>query len=128
MAYDDHVGEEITRYITQKAYFRPSNNTVKHNAFMPPKSNQLSIYRTTGVEPKDVWVIGDQYVAALLHQDLIAKAVLNSRIIYDCGLAIEDDPIPHERRANIIGWQTASTETRLIAMKLAAAATLVKRF
>jgi hypothetical protein len=127
MAYDDHVGEEITRYVTQKSYFRPSDNTVRHNAFMPPKNNQLSVYRTTNVEPSEVWAIGDQYVAVLLQQDLIAKAVLNSRIIYDCGLVIEDDPIPHERHANIVGWQTAPTETRLIAMKLAAAATLVRR-
>ena len=123
MAYDSGAGEEITRFIPQKSYYRPSDGTVKHNAFMPPQDNQLSVYRTTGLTDTEIWAVGAQFVAPELQREILGKAVVNSLIVYLEGLAIQDDPFPHERHANIVGWE--GTEVRLIAMKLAGAARLV---
>ena len=125
MAYDSGEGEEVTRFITQKSYYRPSNGTVKHNAFMPPRNNQLSVYRTTGLQQPEVWFIGEQFVAPQLQCEILGKAVINSLVVYREGLAIHDHPSPHERHANVVGWDSVGTEVRLIAIKLADAAQLV---
>lgn len=125
MAYDSGIGEQVSRFITDKSYFRSSNNTVRHNAFMPAKDGKLSVYRTSVLAEADIWQLGQAYVSAPRQKPLLGRADINSLQIYGEGLAIEGEPVPHERHANVVGWDPDATNTRLIAVKLAAASALV---
>ena len=124
MALDSGAGELLARFITQKSYFRPSDKTVKHSAFMPPATGRLSVYQIWSLSDPDIWDIGERYVAPLLAMPLLGRADFNSLRCYECGLRVEPTPTPHPRHANVVGWDSTNTETRLIAIKLARQATL----
>jgi hypothetical protein len=122
--YSIGAGEELARYITQKSHFRPSDNTVKHSAFMPPHTGRLSVYLVTGISEKKIWEIGQEYVAKVLRKQLLGRADLNSLRLYENKLKVEQTGKPHKLHCDVIGWDLSSTETRLIAVKLADAAKL----
>lgn len=123
MNFSTPPGESLTRYVTDKKQIRWSNGTVKHTAFMPPKTARLSVYWVTGLPDAEVWRLGETYVVP--HRGpMIARADLNSLNVYEQNLSVELVPVPHERHAEILGWNLASTEFRLQAAKLAAAATV----
>jgi len=116
-------GELLTRFITDKKQIRPSDRTIKHTAFMPPKDGRLSVYWVTGLPDAEVWRLGDAYVVPH-RRPMIGRGDLNSLKVYEQNLRVEIVPVPHERHAEILGWNLASTEYRLQAVKLAAAANL----
>jgi hypothetical protein len=70
----------------------------------------------------DVWHIGETAVAPALGSDVLGRADLNSMCVYDNGLSVNPSPASHPCHADIVGWDVESTATRLIAIKLAAAA------
>jgi hypothetical protein len=114
--------EPLSRYILKKAYYRSSDNTVKHNAFMPPSGrDDVSVYRTANLSNEDIWQIGMTYVAQKREMPLLGRAEL---IAYDAiaqGLYVKPDPVPHPRHANISGFPIDnSAKTRMIAVELAA--------
>ncbi len=41
------LNERLSHFIMRKNEVRPSDQTVKFRAFMPPKSKRLSVYRTS---------------------------------------------------------------------------------
>lgn len=123
MNFSAPPGESLTRYITDKKQIRWSDGTVRHNAFMPPKTARLSVYWITGLPDPEVWRLGEAYVVP--HRGaMVARADLNSLKVYEQNLRVELVPVPHERHAEILGWNLASTESRLQAIRLAAAATV----
>ena len=69
---------------------------------------------------------GDTVVAPVLGT-IFGRADLNSLVVYQNGLSVNPTPVSHARHADVIGWDLASTETRLIAIKLAAAAQFKKK-
>lgn len=122
MNFSTPPGELLTRFITEKKQIRPSDGTVRHIAFMPPKDGRLSVYWVTGLPDADAWRLGETYVVP--HRGpMIGRADLNSLKVYEQNLRVEIVPVPHERHAEILGWNLASTEYRLQAVRLAAAAT-----
>ena len=124
MAFDSGVGETLARYLTQRSQYRPSDNTVKHTVFMPPASARLSVYCIDDLSEAEICTIGRDYVAAPMQKTLLGRADLNSLRVYENKLRIDPTQVPHLRHADIVGWDMAGTETRLIAMKLASAAFL----
>lgn len=123
MSFSTPPGESLTRYVSDRRQIRSSDGTVKHTAFMPPKNGRLSVYWITGLPETEVWRLGETYVVP--HRGpMIGRADLNSLRVYEQNLRVEVIPVPHERHAEILGWNLASTEFRLQAAKLAAAATL----
>jgi len=125
VAFDRAPGERLSRYIVERNRIRPSNQTVKYIAFMPPPNRRLSVYKTTGLVENEVWQLGHDYIAPILQKPILARADVNSVVAYAEGLAVEMAPSPHPRHANIMGWDMNSTRTRLQAISLAAAAKLV---
>ena len=123
MAFDSGAGELLTRFISDSGQIRNSDNTVKHNAFMPPKTGRLSVYWISGIHDATIWAIGDTHVAPARGK-VIARADLNSLVAYTEDLSIEITGTPHPRHADIVGWDLGSTKLRLQAMKLANSATL----
>jgi hypothetical protein len=74
---------------------------------------------------QDIWEIARRYVGEPLQKAVLARGDLSSLKVYENQLAVTPAPDPHPAHANITGWNQASTETRLIAIKLADAASLV---
>lgn len=125
MQFDSAPGEQLSRYLLERSKFAGSTGRVKHPAFMPPTNKRLSVYCTTGLPEPEIWQIGQQHVEVPIGKPVLARADLNSLEVYNNGLTVELDRVPHPRHANVVGWDGIGTEVRLIAMKLADAATLV---
>src|SRR5712691_5176414 len=124
MDFNSDKGESLARYITQRNHIRFSNSTIRHNAFMPPPSGRFSMYRISGLLEDEIWAIGKKFVADVLKKPLQGRGDLNSKLLYEQGLTVQSAPEPHPRHVNVVGWDLASTQTRLIAVKLASLATL----
>lgn len=127
MPFNTGVGEQLSRFIVERSKIRPSDNTVKFNAFIPPTNGRLSVYWTTNLPAVEIWAIADQHVGPALGKHVIARAEINSLDVYAENLAVDLTGVPHPRHADIIGWDVASTATRLQAIKLASKAQLRMR-
>ena len=108
----------------QKAYYRPSRNEVKYNAFMPNKNGETSVYRTINLEENEIYDIGKQYVAKVVGKPLLGRAEIPASMAIDFGLKIQPKTEPHPRHANIIDYPDDDSEKKLIALQLAAEAKL----
>lgn len=107
--------ENLARYIYSKSYYRPSDNTVRHAAFMPPKNRRLSVFRIFGLRENEIWELGDNLRT---DQPLLGRADIKAGSVNETGLAVEADDIPH-RHANIVGWPDDDSAIRLKALELA---------
>lgn len=127
MAFDEAPGESLSRYSFQQNRIRPSDSTVRYTAFEPPPTGRLSVYWTTGLSNPHIWQICQQHVEPAVGKPAIARADFNSLHVYAEQLTVDLNGVPHERHANVIGWNLADpTKTRLQAIKLASVATLVR--
>jgi hypothetical protein len=115
--------EPLARYILDKSYFRSSDQSVKHSAFMPAKDGDLSVFRSKDLLPTEIAALGREFVTAPRGKPLLGFASLRAQVAIQSGLSIIGTREPHPRHANISNWP-GGTENRLIAVKLAAAATL----
>jgi hypothetical protein len=114
--------EPLTRYIMSKDHYRPSDNTVKHNIFMPPRNGELSVYRIENLTSTEIWDIGSEFVSKPMTKKLLGRADFLAQHVYDQGLNVRPEATPHPRHANIYGWP--EDKTRIIAIELASKAQL----
>lgn len=124
MAFDSEDGETLTRFIVERAHIRSSDNTVRHNAFMPPRGGTLSVFWITGLRDGEVWDLGNTYVAPPRGKPLLGRADLNSLVAHGENLRVNVVPDPHPRHAEITGWVPDASRARLQAVKLADSAIL----
>src|SRR4030042_4608913 len=97
--------ELLTRYIIDKSYYRPSDKTIRHNAFMPaPKTCDTSVYRISDMDSIEIWDIGNEFVARPRQKELKGRADINVAAVFDVGLKIPPAPKPHHKHPNIIDW------------------------
>lgn len=111
--------ESITRFIGQKAHIRTSNQTVKHNAFMPNRAGETSVYRITGINDVEIYEIGKEFFADTTGRPLLGRADIIASEILKRQLSIESVQYPHPRHANICSWPRERSEQLLIAKELA---------
>jgi len=116
--------ESVARFITQKTYYRPSNLTVRHNAFMPNRNGETSIYRIIDLDDAKIFAIGCRFVAHEMNKPLIGRADIVVSKILKMDLIVEPYPNPHPRHANIVNWPEDESKHKLIALELAAEAEL----
>jgi hypothetical protein len=116
--------EAVARFITQKTYYRSSDGTVRHNAFMPYKHKETSVYRIIDLDDDKVFEIGRRFVADVMNFPLLGRADIVVSKILEKDLRVEPNPIPHPRHANIVDWPEEISKHRLIAIELAAEAEL----
>jgi len=114
--------ERLTRYVLFTSYYRPSDRTVKHSAFLPDKTGGTSLYRTSGLDDKAVQDLGNERVAAPQNKVLLGWIHITAEDILVNKLRIDPDNEP-ERHAAIVDWPPKD-EQNLIARRLAAKATL----
>lgn len=116
----------FARYVIEKAYFRISNKTVRHNAFMPaPRDNQCSVFNTRGISEKKIWKLGEKYVAQPKNKPLLARADIEVSEIHNHSLVVTPDPTIHSRHANISSYPDDRSKCKLVAIKLAQSAKLI---
>ena len=121
MEIEDRISpsEPVTRFIMEKSYYRPSDRTVRHNAFMPNREGATSVYRIEDLCEIEVYEIGHQYVAQKIGKTLLGHADIIVSDILKQTLEVEPDPIPHPRHANMVGWPDDRSRHRMIALELA---------
>lgn len=119
--------ETLSRFILQKDWYRPSDNSVKHAAFMPnPKNGETSVFRISGISHKEVWDIGDREVAKIRNKPILGRADIGASNVMAKDLKVL--PIePPIRHANITGWPEEKSKQILIALELAAEAHFHKK-
>ena len=111
--------EYLTRYITDKAYYRSNDKTVRHNAFMPPASRELSVFRISNLSRNIVWDLGKEYVANPRNKPLLGRADIFASNVFNKGLDIRPENQPNTLHANIVDWPEEREEQRMIAIELA---------
>ena len=113
--------ERLTRYVLDENFYRQSDGSVRHNAFMPPSNLRLSVYLSSGLREERIWELGDQNVAVPRNKPLVGRAdILASDVSSaDRELKLEPDPTPHPLHTNITGWPEQRDRQKLIAIKLA---------
>ncbi len=115
--------EPLARFVLDKAYYRPSDQTIKHNAFMPSKTRDVSVFRTLNLSNDEALGLGHEFVAKPRQKELLGYASLKASSVRQVALDVSGTELPHPRHANIAGWP-GGTEDRLLAIKLAAVALL----
>ena len=115
--------ERITRYLFSKNSFR-ENNSLRHNEFMPPPANyRWSVYRTSTLHETEIWQIGKEVVSPARKLPLIGRGDLSAEKVLALCLSISPATTPHPLHANVEGWKADTVKDRLLALKLAEAAT-----
>jgi hypothetical protein len=113
------TAETLARFILQKNWFRPSDNTVRHAAFMPnPHNGETSVFRIAGMNDQSVWQIGDREVATKRGKPLLGRADIRTLNVMAKKLqVVPNEPPP--RHANIVGWPDEKSKQLQIAVELA---------
>ncbi len=113
--------ETLARFAIEKTYFRPSDGTVRHNAFLPSRDCNSSVFRISGLAEAEIWDIGNTHVALPRDKPLLGRAEIIAQHVLDNKLGVEPAE-PPPRHANIVGWPDDKAARRQIAQELAALA------
>ena len=119
--------ERISRFILNRNEFRPSNQTVKAKAFIPPKNKRLSVYRTSTLSEGEIWSIGDEFVAEPRGKTLYGRADLLAKDVYALQQKVEPETSIHPLHADIIPWPDGRADILLLATQLALRSNFVSR-
>lgn len=120
--------ELLARYITQRGQFRPSDNQVKPNLFMPHPRKELSVTRHLEATEAEIWSIGKD-VSNALDRELYGRADIQANACKIETLKVTAKPIldnptapDNPNHADIEGWPIAKEDQKAIALKLVASA------
>jgi hypothetical protein len=117
--------EMLARFVFfEKGWIRP-DNTVKQDAFIPPKDLQLSVTRHAGISIEKLNDAGKS-VAAKRSLQFCGRADIQTRMVVKNALKAVAWPLADDaNHAHIIGWPTDKASQKTIAQELAAAAKFV---
>ena len=122
---DVSPAESVARFVKSKHWLRASDNTLKPDAFMPPRDLNLSVTRRIGLSDEALWKIGREVVCAIAEKGpavLIGRADLLVQSI-PAPLKTEAAPLATNRNhAHITGWPADKAAQKNIAQRLAAVA------
>lgn len=116
--------EILSRFILQSRWIRNSDNTIRHEAFMPhPDSIDLSVTRQRNLEELEIWRLGEE-VSNLSNRTLYGRGDISAGSVIEQNLFIEpsEPPLNH---ANIKGFPGDKSKQKLIAMELSSNAVFV---
>ena len=117
--------EPVARYLTSRNHYSSARQSVKPAAFLPPPDHRLSVFRIDGLTTEDVCQIGQQRVISNMPgRTLHGFANIVAQAFGDAKLTITADNNP-ARHASVVGWPEDKDEQMLIAIELAASASLV---
>jgi hypothetical protein len=115
--------EQLARFVLFSRYIRPSDQTVRPEAFIPHPWPELSVTRHLGLAEAELWELG-QAVANLRAVTLYGRADVRASTVRRQSLRIEPTPEPRNH-ANITGWPANKPAQKIIALEIAAASKYV---
>jgi hypothetical protein len=117
--------EWLARFILKKEWIRKADNTIKQDAFIPPKDLQLSVTRHAGISAEKLVEIG-RSVASERSLEFIGRADVETRQVVKNALKAVAWPLPNnQNHAHILGWPADKALQKTIALELAAVAVFV---
>ena len=111
--------ERLSRFVMSRNEFRPSNQTVKAKAFIPPRNKRLSVYRTSTLSEDEIWSIGYELVAEPRGKTLYGRADLLAQDVYALQQKVEPETPLHPLHADIIPWPDGRADILFLATQLA---------
>jgi hypothetical protein len=113
--------EMLARFIFQSSHIRPSDGTVRPNAFMPPPNLRCSVTRHLQATQAEIWSVAKD-LAVQRGVTLYGRADIGAVNCVLQGLAVRKDPITgNPNHANITDWPDDKPKQKMIALELAAA-------
>jgi hypothetical protein len=117
--------EMFARFVLKKEWLRKIDNSVKQDAFIPPKDLQLSVTRHAGISTEQLIETGKS-VAAETSLDFLGRADIEARAVVKNALKAVAWPLAkNQNHAHIIGWPADKEARKTIAQELASAAKFV---
>ena len=110
--------EWLARFIRFSGWLRRSDNTIKQDAFIPPRDLELSVLRHLDLTEEEVWQSGQEIVGAPPKATLYGRADLQASVVRDQALEVRSD-VPPKNHALITGWPDDKPKQKIIAMELA---------
>lgn len=118
--------EWLARYIFSSSHIRPSDSTVRSDAFMPPPDLRLSVTRHLSVSEAEIWTAGKHAGANRPTATLYGRADFEALLARNQSLDIKPDPLlDNQGHAVVIGWPIGKPEQKIIALELARSARFV---
>ena len=96
--------EPLARFALERGKFRSSDNTARHNLFVPAKDNVLSVFRTLELSEAQTFSLGDQYVGIPQNRPVLAYATLRALDFLVENLGVTPTAEPHPRHVDVEGW------------------------
>jgi hypothetical protein len=116
--------EPLSRFLLSKSRCSVKTMRVKPAAFLPePNSLETSVFRTLGLNPEEIWAIGEHHVAQPTGHTLRGRGQVLAQVPRRLGLKVRPDNQP-ERHAAIVGWPAEKDRQQMLAIELAEEATL----
>jgi hypothetical protein len=115
--------ELVSRFITSSRWYRPLDNTVKADAFIPHPWPDLSVSRHKDLNEAQLWKIGEEITKSRAQTtNLHGRADLTVGQIKETRLHVEPQPVPENlNHAVITGWPPDKAAQKILAQELAAA-------
>jgi hypothetical protein len=96
--------ELLARFITSSKWFRPSDQTVRQDAFIPHPYPELSVTRHKSLSEQEIWKVG-QEISDARPATLYGRADFFAESARRQKLAVEPRPVPENlNHACILGW------------------------
>lgn len=118
--------EPLNRIIFSSRHIRSSDNTIRSDAFLPHHTRlDLSVYRVLGLSSKKIWQLVREFVEDKRIDGKLATAraeLLVSDVKKHRQLTLNADGKPNFRHLNIENFPSSKSESKMIALELAAAA------
>ena len=117
--------EMLARFVLKKEWIRKVDNTIKQDAFVPPKDLQLSVTRHVGISTERLIEAGKS-VAAETALQFLGRADIEVQTVSKNALKAVAWPLPNnQNHAHVIGWPADKEARKTIAQELAAASIFV---
>jgi hypothetical protein len=118
-------GELLARFITVKKWVR-ADETIRADAFIPPKDLELSVTRHICLSQERLWRIGQVVANQIANSQgapLLGRADLDVRAFSRCNLNTLADPLAdNANHAIVTGWPVDKPSQKMIAIDLSKAA------
>ena len=112
----------LARFVLKREWVRKADNTIKQDAFIPPKDLQLSVTRHAGISKEKLVEIG-QLVASQTTLQYFGRADIETAVVLKNALQAVIFPLTdNPNHAHIIGWPLDKALQKTIALELAAVA------
>ncbi len=119
--------ERLSRFVLSRNEFRPSDQTVRPKAFIPPKNKRLSVYRTSTLSEDEIWSTGNEFVAEPRGKTLYGRADLLAQDVYALRQKVEPETSIHPLHADIILWPDGRDDILFLATQLVLRSKFVSR-